>query len=364
MSRLDDLRALASALNDEPSQTAARIELGCYLARAGELDEARGIAEALRTRREPGSDLHSSVLAFLLDGLCAYFACDTNGALDRLRRGFELSRSFGLTPLSMRFAAWLLHVRFNAFRIDGCRDDLAYLAAHWKNAPQDAVIRAQLTLADMEMTAGHLAQATARYAVTRRLAETIGDRLVLGAIMHNRSTQLLSNFRWQEFVERSAWRGDRFRLQELSSAESFESLVGALGGLYPYALSRARLLLLDGEYERALRAYEPCLDGLARGDRRLLASARADMALCHHCLQRPDPALTLVAQVLDDGFEAAHSDDHAVALAISATILTDLGQAQRAVGILETVSTLRAANHRQMELLQSMLSSYRDVLTA
>lgn len=364
MNRLDDLRALAGAANDEPAQAAARIELGCYLARAGELEEARGIAESLRNQRAPGRDLQSSVLVFLLDGLCAYFACDTHGALDRLRRGFELSRSFGLTPLAMRFAAWQLHVRVNAFSFGGCHDDLAYLAAHWKNAPPDAVIRTQLTLADMEMTAGHLTAATVRYGVTRRLAESIGDRLVLGAIMHNRSTQMLSNFRWKEFVERSAWRLDRFRLQELSSAESFESLVGVQGGLYPYALQRARLLLLDGEFDRALPAYESCLDGLALGDRRLLASARADMALCHHCLRRPDAALALVSQVLADGFEAVHSDDHAVALAITATILVDLGQAQRAAGILATVDALRAANERQMELLQSMLSSYRDVLIA
>jgi hypothetical protein len=157
------------------------------------------------------------------------------------------------------------------------------------------------------------------------------------------------------FIEGEDCREISFWLQELTSAENFESHINALGGLYPYSLWRARRLLLEQKYLEALHDFELCgRQGYFR-DARFEGSIIADMAYCQAMLGNKKLAADWIDLFSRASWSAADSDDEAVAFSMGAKVCEFLGRVDEA-------AILRANADRAGKEDRIRLTSLRGVL--
>lgn len=347
--------------NNDLDRDCAKIELGCYFARAGDIDSAIDISKSYRARHDFGVHQFNSISIFLLDGMIAFYGRNLELAEDRFRRGSELSAAVGLMPLAVRMNSWLAHVHFNLSNYSQFCVDLRRVSQGWSIAPSDAIVRTRLTVADAMMTVGQTGDATQMYARARMAADLVHDQLALAAIMHNRSTLLLSRFRKLEFVEAKEWRSQLFLLRELMSAEVFESYIDVRGGLYPYVLWNSRRLMLEMSYRDALIGFENFIRGELSMDSRYRASVSCDMSWCLLKIGERQRAKEFVEIALDNIDLEGQLDDRAVILCLASKILLALGDSSRAEAIdVEAARTVTSYNEniRRLSQVISDVSDY------
>ena len=291
-----------------------RAERAGFLARHGQVDEARQVLSSLHMQYAANPSAVMSAWLSWGEGLLSYYSDMGVAAHDRMRRAYALSGAARDIPLHALCAAWLA-------QMDYVQDDFEAMARHVGEAlklsePSDhaARSRACLVVAQAYHFGARYDLAQPWYSRTRQHSSADGDEVTLSALMHNMSWLNASQARQKLFMSS----GERLLSpQILLGAESvghFDQLVGTLSLDALVPILRAQILSLQGRAADALALYDEHLSSaMAQGLARMQASLRADMAWCRLRIGQATRALQDARAAARSVEEESDLDDRAAA---------------------------------------------------
>ena len=238
----------------DPARRAALLSRkACYLARVGLFDQAQGIVAGLRRDYPQGSSPRASVWIMLAEGLIHTFRHLSGEGLDRIARAEVLAAAMRDRELTAWASAWLAHLQFE-------RSEFTQMArlldAAFANAGPDeheALARASMVLANALAACGDFKRANEWYMACRYHAVEAGDEATLEAHLYNRAAFGISWLRAQVclgFPDEGSVVAMR---REIASAHNLQDLTGVQALTNMVVLWEARLSILQGDYERAVR---------------------------------------------------------------------------------------------------------------
>lgn len=320
------LNAAIAATADPTSMHCFRIERACYLARRGEVDEARKTLLELRHMYEKHPNVAISAWLSLAEGLLIHFSDMGQQARDKIHRAFALSEAAGLIQLNALSAAWLANMDYLTGNMVGMARfvGLALKVASIDN--HSALSRANLVVAHAYHLASRLDLARPWYAKAHEHATADGDDATVGALMHNMAWLRYANLRQETLGGSVASPNGEHALVSVESTLQFDSLVGAtsLQSLAP--ILRAQILAVKERFAEALEAYEEYLSpSLQEGMTRMHANLLADQAWCRLNLGQVQAARVEAVEAESLLDPRGHLDDRAATYSRLAQVFGALG---------------------------------------
>jgi tetratricopeptide (TPR) repeat protein len=306
LSRLD---AEIARSGESVSLHCLRIERSCYLARKGDIEEARA------TLYEKHPNVIVSSWLSLAEGLLIHFSNMGHEARDKVHRAYALSAAAGLTQLSALSAAWLAHMDYSLEKFPGMAGFVSQALQLANNNNHSALSRATLVTADAYHLAGRIDLARPWYAKAHRHATAEGDDATISALMHNMAWLRFDNQRQAIFNGGVVTPSGEHALASVESTIQFESLVGADGLHALSPILRAQILTENGKFSEALAAYDLNLaSAIQQGMGRLHGNLKADEAWCRLNLGQTEEARAdaSVAEALLDprGYDGDRAPAH------------------------------------------------------
>lgn len=360
LNRLDE--AIARARN--PVEVAClKAERACFLARQGQLQQARALIDALQAQFAWRPHAAVSAWLCLAEGLHDYYTHLGSSARDRVLRAHALSGAAHLAPLRALSAAWLAHM-------DVASHDMQRMVQHVHEALASAApdhhsarSRACLVVAYAYHFAGAEARALPWYTRSRIHATADGDEAHLSALMHNQASLRGSQARLAAMFGEGASDATRQALLSTESITRFDAGIhtAALVSLVP--MVQAQLLTHEKRWSEALALYEKHFDAaLAEGLERMKPCFLADMALCRLELGDLGHAEADARAAEQSLRQPCDLDDRALAQARLAQVLERLGDARTAAVLRERArSDLQAHRGEQQRLVALLDEGLRDI---
>jgi hypothetical protein len=184
---VDRLQAEILVCTDEARKAELRAQLGCYLARSGDLAAAEAIRSELRGLYGDGRFARVSILIMCLEAFKLYFNDLDPKALDRLVRANLLSTALKDAELSCLTSAWLAHLYFNQERFEELGRSLENAFSLLDDSNDAARCRLAIVLADAFTLLGDQLSSRHWYNEARDSATKLGDQAAFGAITYNRA---------------------------------------------------------------------------------------------------------------------------------------------------------------------------------
>ncbi|MEP7100922.1 MAG: hypothetical protein ABI781_10455, partial [Burkholderiales bacterium] len=309
-----------------------RVELASYLARLGQIGQARSELEEMRRKYALSPNVVMSAWLNLVEGVIGHFDNMDPAARNKILRAHALSSAANLSRVRALTSAWLAHM-------DYLQVDFASMARHAAEALRLSVddehsvrSRVSLVIAQSYHLAGRLDLALPWYGLARSHAAADGDDATLSALMHNMAWLRAQRLRAADCgLALEPTRIERHALLGADSTANFDSLIGSksLRALVP--ILRAQILTVRKQYSEALGIFEVELQAAVRdGMGRLEADLLADQAWCRlQCGQRESAlrdALLAETSINPTG----HFDDRALAYGRLAQTFDALNQFDRA----------------------------------
>lgn len=329
---IDRLQAQIAEAADPIQADCLRTELGVYLARQGQFEQADAQVRAVRARHEQAPLAATSVWLAIYDALRAYFSSlELSAARHKLLRAYAMSDAARFVELNALCAAWLAQLEFSEYRAESMAAMAVYLQQAFKQSSPDnhrVRVRACLTVATAYQASGAIDTARRWFDKTRAHALADGDQGMISALMHNMAALRLDNLRQQIFANHLEVDTDALSLTDKFSVENYDHLVGvaSLGSWVP--ILRAQGLVLLNEPQRAMQIFEQQLEATdQQGLLRRRGPLLADMAWCHARLGRPELARSAAQQARERLVDGAHHLDDVAAthsrLALTYALLGD-----------------------------------------
>jgi len=303
-----------------------RAERAGFLARQGNLDEARHVLSSLHMQYAAHPHVVMSAWLSLGEGLLSHFSDLGSAAHDRMRRAYALSGAARDMKLHALSAAWLAHMDYTQYDFDAMVRHVGEALSLSDAIDHGIRSRACLVVAQAYHFGGRYDLAQAWYAKARHHAGADGDEATLGALMHNMAWLHASHARQQTLTAPGTGGVTPQMLMSAESTGNFDVLMGtvALDALLP--ILRAQILSLQGECVEALALYEQHMaQAMVQGLARMQGSLRADMAWCRlrlgddHGAMQDARAAALAAEHETD------LDDRAAAHSRLARVFAELG---------------------------------------
>lgn len=325
LARLDEAIARAG---DSAEGDCVSAERAIYLARLGDVAEARHVVDQLKVSRQRRLAFSVSGWTSLAEGIVEYFADASFAARDKLLRAQALAASAPLSDLGALSSAWLAQLDFSALRLREMDKNLRR-AQSTVSGYRPARIRSNLVIAQAFHFARDLEAALAFYARARQDAVDEGDDLSTSAIIYNMAWHRLLELRQSVLRDRS--KGEE-RLTFLSdqSMRSHDEFLGvsSFGELQP--MLRAEALSLTGRPQEALHLYSEAIDALKLGGvGRWRGHFLADYAWCKARLGDAEGANQTAAAAMG-AIDELQLNDLAAAHSSLALLYDLLGDASRA----------------------------------
>ena len=248
---LDALRRRAASTRSEREAGCLKAEIGIYLARTGQLDEARELVNQIRQRWGQGQDPEVFGWVAVLEALIGYYTTATVHDKPRLQRAHAVAEAARRPALQHVAAAWLAHHCFNACEYQEMGTWLVASGLHRAEHPS-AVIRACLTTADAFQALDDGVSAAAWYTVARQAASAAGDRASLMASIENRAALRLGVLCLQSMDAPATAESLAMVESELLGGLGYERLTRSDALRYQASLWRAKLESLKGNHALAL----------------------------------------------------------------------------------------------------------------
>jgi tetratricopeptide (TPR) repeat protein len=327
-----------------------RAERAAYLARVGRVDEARGVAEAIRRTYGGSPSAQISSWIHLVLGLAEHFSDMGPGARDRILRAHALSSATNLTKLQALSAAWLAHMDYLQVNVTSMVEHAAESLRLADEDDHSTRSRAGLVVAQAYHLAGRPDVALIWYGRVRHHASNEGDEAALSALMHNMAWLRAQELRVEGWKQSQSMLDRGHALLGAQSAANFDSMIGvaSLQSLIP--ILRAQVYAARGQFGEALSLYETNLGAaVEEGMGRLHADLLADRAWCcaNLGLLRDAQAGAVAAEALIDS--NGQFDDRAMAHGRLAQVFAILREEEKA----EIHRTLAAAAFAGHEALQT-----------
>jgi tetratricopeptide (TPR) repeat protein len=293
MSRLlQRLQAQAGSARGLHAQAVAHLNLALYSARKGLVDEAEGVADAVRARPELAPAVDAYALLNVVEAFVAYVRGDLGLALAKARRAQVLGRqsepSDGFAALA---AAWLAYYLFEDGQYEA---SIAEAIGSLERAAADdhaSRARACLALASVGRLAGCADAARLLHERARQHAIAEGDDNTVEALLFNRAADHLHQLRLAEV----AGRVDDAELlplsMEIESDLSYRYLIDSRALHWMLQMLDGQHLLLKGDFGSAEARLLSCLEAVpAPAQGRLGSVLHADLAWARAHLGRHDEA--------------------------------------------------------------------------
>lgn len=305
------LEARITALADEETRSEIEAELAAYLARIGQIEEAKSIVRRLRQSYGDGRFARTMIRIMIAEGISLFFEDFDLHSRDRIHRAYLLSSALGAIDLACLGAAWRMSIDFNKCAYSELAEPIRFFANHPEQADDEAAARFSLALADAFLYAGDRKHALVWYERARRKAIDRGDQATIGAIMYNRAVLTLSRLRVEAIRGKVADGEIAFVDAQLRSARNY-GYIGEVDSLtHLFDLADARVSMLKGKW---VQAYERLCSlrrhGLEFGFDEQDASIDADIALAafrsglsfdaNVCMESEERKRSIMALGLDD----------------------------------------------------------------
>ena len=326
LSRLD---AEIAGSSDTITLHCLRIERACYLARRGEIDEARATVVEFRKRYQQEPNVVISTWLSLAEGMLIHFSDMGQQARDKFHRANALSAAAGLSQMNALSAAWLAHMDYLAANMTGMSRFARQALQLAEPSNHSALSRANLVIALAYHLAGRLDLAKAWYAKTHLHATAEGDDATMSALLHNIAWLRAANMRQETLSGRVVSPSGEHALSGVESTLQFDSFVGttSLQALSPILL--ALIHTTEGKFSEGLAGYQAYLpSAIEQGMARMHANLLADQAWCRINLGQTQAARidALAAEKLVD--PKGHLDDRAATHSRLAQVFEILGESE------------------------------------
>lgn len=238
---------LASAV-----ELAARIAV--ILARLGRFDEAKAKVRALREAHGDWRSGRIHVWIMFSEAIVDWYADLSYQALDRVTRVQVLSGAMRYFEMHALSSAWKAHIQFETSDFDGMVRSI-HLALQSKSEENaDANARVAIVLSSAFALCGDLVNAQAWFAKGRSYSLAEGDQASVEALQYNRAVLSLTCMRTESCEKVIPPERRKFVRREIDSSRNLHLLTRISALANHLHLAEARLLMLEGEYERAASA--------------------------------------------------------------------------------------------------------------
>jgi len=251
------LRDRLATLSFPLDRAVALAELGCYLARIGDIESAEKIVSDLRSTVGM-TDSRVAISVLLLEGLIRLFAGTGQKPLERVQRAMALSLSLGDQEILSRVSSWHAHLCFLAGQFEMMSDSISRVLSAGELAPRDSVSRCHTTLGCAYTILGDDRRANLSFDQSRQISIDFGDRATISAIIFNRVTHRAARFRYSSRRSLEQVMDDPFIDLEFISGVNLDAGTRNTAWADLSLAWRARILLLQGNSVAA----ESLLNGL------------------------------------------------------------------------------------------------------
>jgi tetratricopeptide (TPR) repeat protein len=307
-----------------------RAERAAYLARQGQLEEAKSDLAELHLRYDSRPNIEMSAWVSLAESLVSFLSDMGPGAMDKMRRARALSQAAGFARIHSLSSAWLAHYEYTTFDLELMAQ---HLAESLRLAPPDfhtARSRANLVVGQALHLAGQMELAAPWYKRARDHAVAEGDEATTSALMHNMSWLRMHAHRQEVLTGAMAGLAGSHARIGLESTVQYDHLQG-LSGLDPLKpILLAQIFALEGKAAESLALFDEYLSTQPGGVSRLQCSWLADRAWCLVELGQDDEARTAVREVEVNIQADTQIDDRAATHSRLAQVFTKLGNAAEA----------------------------------
>lgn len=299
-----------AAASDKVTRRCLMAERAAYLARLGEIAEARRELGGVQCENSKEPNIRVSIISNIADGLCHYYENMSPEANDRYQRARAIAVASKQFDLQARVESLLALLEYGAHRFEE-------LFASLEVAAERALYSDKQTLCRICMLAGqalHLANrfdlALDWYQQARYYANECLDDASVSAILHNMASIWAVNCRNSQLGGIATKDDPHMARVGAASTSNYDKIVGSsvLSVLTP--LMKAQLRSLEGEYTEALAIYDeylPSLNLKALGGWQ--AWLLADMAWCNIKLGDSNLARLRFAQCSAGINASYHLDD-------------------------------------------------------
>ncbi len=240
------------------SDTVMRAEIlakkGSYFARVGRFSDTRAIIGELRQEFGDGHSGHATAWIMLTEGLLHLFENLSPIALDRITRAQVLALAMKDASVIAIASAWKAHLEFETSNFGSMIKSLELAIAHSSDRDHDAWARLAMVISDSFLICGDRQCAQEWFLRSRDHALSDGDQASIEALLYNRAAFSLARLRAERCLAQID--DDQISLTrlEIASARNLQTLTG-VGALTNFIyLCDARLLILEGNYSKAIDA--------------------------------------------------------------------------------------------------------------
>jgi hypothetical protein len=298
---------------DVVERSLLELEIGCYLAREGDLEVAGRVREKIRAAFGNGSNARVSIRLMCLEAFIYYYKDADPRAIDRMMRAQLLSGAFRHRDLVAFTSAWLAHLSFHGSRPAELVRALTLATQTVTGEDREAMCRTAMTLGDVTTYLGDFAAAKAWYVRAHRLALALGDHAFISALTYNRPAMVAFSSRLHSALGESFGAGTDTLELELRTAHSYQSAAGVTSNRGMQTLAYVAASMLTGDYRLAMERVTSAiseLQGVSLEVNRL--PLVADRALCESRIGAVDASKVSIGEVADADWSAVDADDQLI----------------------------------------------------
>lgn len=312
MSRIiETLRSRLSTVATETARACVAAELGCYLARSGQLDEAIQIVINIRGHIGVTSNPTIACWVLLLEGIIRHFDGGSESPLDRIGRSFAMSLSLGDRRMIARTAAWKAHMEFQTGEFNHMRVSINSFIENAGSQDVDALIRCAMVLGNAYTLLDNMDAARSAFRVCHRLAIDIGDESTISAIIFNRVSHKISRCRYEFRRNLNGILSDALMRLEISSSKNFDAATGVNALAAISLVWRARLLMLQDQSIAALEQLKLAAGCIGAGLSER-SSLSLDLAWCYFRLDDIESASLELMAIPKSMIDRMDLDDQSI----------------------------------------------------
>lgn len=260
---LEHLNRKIDAATQLAEQCLLRADKAGFLARFGDLENARQEVKEVKTINLTLRNGRVSVAIGIADGLCKYYGGSDKEAYESLKRARVLSLALGQRDLVAKAACWLAFLEYGSqsfermfhFMIESVENN---------TEPEDPSTSARLALLVAQTL--HLGNrfdlAFCWYRAAHGYASNALDGATISALMHNMASIWTTNTRNEVLGGIKTKDTGRTALAGAISTLNLDSLLGATSFDYFTPLVLAQLHSLEGKWAEAVRLYQDRIDNV------------------------------------------------------------------------------------------------------
>ncbi len=284
-----------------------------YLARIGRFDDAKRIVGGLREVFGDGRSGRATCWIMLTEGLIHHFEDLSPVAHDRISRARLLSSAIGDTELVALSSAWKAHVEFERSTFDEMIASLRIAVNTARESDHAAQTRMSMVLCDSFLICGQRELAQRWFLRGRDHALLEGDQASIDALLYNRAAFGLARMRALNCLSPVLPEQLSLMRSEIDSARNLQTLTGVGALKHVVYVCDARLMILEGKFEEAIRQLNELKGTTPFGSYNFgSALINTEIAFCLVNLGRVDEGLAAFSAAKSIGFDGVDVDEQLV----------------------------------------------------